>query len=388
MAKNVEIMAQHIEAQADMFDRYAKGLYEKCLSILERHDAGKRISKVFLTGCGDSYYAGMCVKDFYTLYTGLHTEPLEALELSRYVLPYEVDEHSLVVSISASGSVARTAECAIRAGEKGALSIGVTTNPKSRLAEVSPELLYIELEENLGLAPGTQSYCASLLSLYCLGMALGKILGKLDDEDIEKMFSKMSSLSSAMRITAQRNSKPIRDYLERYFDEEKKTSIKMFHILGSGPSAGTANFGVMKLLEAAGFDSLAQGVEEWAHSQYFTTAPDIHTIVLAQKGKSHERAVEILSAIKVKEGNTIIIGEENDVELLNRADFYFPICGAENIDEEFSGLLYCVPLELIAMHISDIVGHSGFDFENKPWVKEENFKQIFHSRIVKLEDEQ
>lgn len=385
MATNVEIMAEHIIAQADMFDKYSKGLYEKCLDFLTK--ANRKIDKVYITGCGDSYFAGVCVKDYFFNKTKCHTEALQALEFSRYTLPKEVDENSLVISISASGSVARTAECAIRAGEKGALSVGITTNPESRLAKLSPQLLYIKLEENLGLAPGTQSYCASLLSLYCLATALGKINGTLNDSDVDEIFAYISSICKAMRLTANNDSPLIRKYVETIFGNKATKHINMYHVLGSGPNFGTANFGVMKLLEAAGFDSLAQGIEEWAHSQYFTTKETIHTIIIAPKGESHERALEILSAVKVMNGTKIIIGEENDEELVKEADVFIPICGVNNLKEEYSGLIYCIPLELLSMHISDCVGHSGFQFEEKPWIKEENFKQIFHSRIVSLKDE-
>ena len=388
METNVEIMAQHISAQADMFDTYAEVLYRKCLAILEKHDAKNRIRKVFITGCGDSYFAGNCVRDFFLKYAGVHTEARHAMELSRYLLPYEVDENSLVVSISASGAVARTAECAIRAGENGAVSIGITTNPKSRLAEVAPDLLYIELAENLGLAPGTQSYCASLLSLYCLGTALGHLNGTIDDGQVKDVFSYISECCEAMRKTAEADSDRIRKYIEAYFAEGNPFKAEMYHVLGEGPNWGTAQFAVMKLLEAAGFDSIAQGIEEWAHSQYFTTKPSTHTVVIAAKGESHERALEILGAVTVKDGKKIVIGEENDDQLQRAADIYIPIIGLENIREEFSPLVYAIPLELLAMHISDHLERSGFDFENKPWVKEENFRQIFHSRIVSLKEEE
>ncbi len=387
METNVTIMAKHISAQADMFDTYVESLYAKCLTILKKYDAKNRIKKVFITGCGDSYFAGICCRDFFLKYAGVHTEARHAMELSRYLLPYEVDKNSLVVSISASGAVARTAECAIRAGEKGAISIGITTNPKGRLAAVAPDLLCIELAENLGLAPGTQSYCASLLSLYCLGTALGRMNGKLSEKDVADIFVYISQTCDAMRKTAEADSHLIRKYIEAYFAQENPFQVEMYHVLGEGPNWGTAQFAVMKLLEAAGFDSIAQGIEEWAHSQYFTTHPSTHTIVIAPAGHSHERALEILGAVTVKDGKKIVIGEQNDEALQRAADIYIPIVGMEQIKEEFSPLVYAIPLELLAMHISDYLGRSGFDFEKKPWVKEENFRQIFGSRIVSLKEE-
>ena len=388
METNVEIMAKHISAQAEMFDRYAEGLYQKCLMILKKYDAKNRIRKVYITGCGDSYFAGICVRDFFLKYAGVHTEARHAMELSRYILPYEVDENSLVVSISASGAVARTTECAIRAGEKGAISIGITTNPKGRLAEAAPDLLFIELAENLGLAPGTQSYCVSLLSLYCLGSALGYLNGTINDEEVKGIFSYISEISESMRKTAEADSDLIRKYIECYFAQDNPFKVEMYHVLGEGPNWGTAQFAVMKLLEAAGFDSVAQGIEEWAHSQYFTTRPSVHTVVISPKGHSHERALEILGAVTVKDGKKIVIGEEDDEDLRRAADIFIPIAGMKDMKEEFSPLVYAIPLELLAMHISDHLGRSGFDFGNKPWVREENFRQIFGSRIVTLQEEE
>ena len=130
------------------------------------------------------------------------------------------------------------------------------------------------------------------------------------------------------------------------------------------------------------------GHEEWAHSQYFTTRPSTHTIVIVPRGESHERALEILGAVTVKDGKKIVIGEETDETLRRAADIYFPIVGLKQIKEEFSPLVYAIPLELLAMHISDHLGRSGFDFENKPWVREENFRQIFGSRIVTLKEKE
>ncbi len=384
MSHAVEQMTEEIASQAELFDRCSADLIRQCKEIVRRHDVAGTLDKIYITGCGDSYFAGICCRDFFRKYVGLHTEVWQALELSRYVLPYEADEHSLVLSVSSSGNVARTAECALRAAEVGALSIAVTSKPESRLAKLASETVAIQIPESIALAPGTQSYCASMLALYSIAIALGEERGTISGEKAEELFAYISRMGAVMKATAEKSAATVRKYIDAYWDEDSPQRIRMFHILGSGPNWGTAQFGTMKLLEAAGFDSVPQGIEEWAHSQYFTTRPGTHTVVLAPRGESRERALEILQAVTVMDGKKIVIGEEEDEELRRAADIFIPICGESDIQEDFSPLVYPIPLEIMSCYLSSINGKSGFEFEQKPWRKEENFRQIYGSKIVPL----
>ncbi|MEA4912706.1 MAG: SIS domain-containing protein [Oscillospiraceae bacterium] len=386
MTESMERMAQEIAEQARLFDDCSAGVIEQCKAIIERHDFSKKIKKVYITGCGDSYFAGICLRDLFVRTVKIHTEVYQAIEFSRYVCDYEVDDSALVVCISSSGRVSRTVESALRAREKGALSIAVTSKPDSRLAQAANEKVVLEIPDNLGFAPGTKSYCASLLALICVAAALGQSMGTMSDADVKSLFGYISKLGDVMRATVEQSNNMIERYIKAYFVEENPQKIHMFHVLGSGPNWGTAQFGAMKFLEAAGFDSIPQGVEEWAHSQYFTTRPGTHTVVIAPRGEARERAMEILQAVTVMDGKKIVIGEQGDEELARCADIFIPVCGLENIREDLSPLVYAIPLELLAMHISAHSDVPAFDFDNKPWRREENFRQIWGSKIVSLAD--
>lgn len=384
MGKAMEIMAKEIADQAKLFELCAGDLLGQARAILERHTGGKQINRVYITGCGDSYYAGIACREIFVKYAKIHTEVYQALEFSRYVCASEVDENALVLSISSSGRVARTTECALRAKEKNALSVGVTSNASGKLATAASENLLVSIPDVVGLAPGTQSYVASQLALICMAAALGEANGALTPEQSGDLFAYIRELGVALGKTVEANFELVRKYVSAYSSDECPQKIKIFHIVGSGPNWATAQFGAMKLLEASGFDSVAQGVEEWAHTQYFTTKPGTHVIVLAPRGESRERAMEILQAVPVMDGKRIVIGEEGDEELARYADIFLPISGMENIREEFTQLLYPVPLEILALHISECSGVPAFEFDAKPWRKAENFRQIFGSKIVPL----
>lgn len=384
MSKSMEIMAEEISAQAKLFELCGDDLIAQTKAILDRTDFAGKVDRVYITGCGDSWCAGIACRDFFIKNTGLAVEVHQALEFSRYVCPAEVTENAIVLSISSSGKVARTVECAIRAKEKGALSIGVTRAPEGRLAQAADEKIVVNIPDVVGIAPGTQSYIASILAIMTFAIALGEQRGTLTQQGADEIFATIAKLNEAMKLTVKANFELTRKYIAAYAQPKTYAPIDMFHILGSGPNWGTAQFGSMKLLEASGFDSIPQGIEEWAHTQYFTTRPGTHTVVIAPRGESRERAMEVLQAVGVMDGKKIVIGEEHDDELARTADIYLPICGMDNIPEEYSPLIYPIPLELMALHMSEALGVQAFEFEAKPWRKDENFRQIFGSKIRHL----
>jgi len=384
MGKSMEIMSDEIAAQAKIFELYGEDIMNQVDSIIQKTDLASKIDRVYITGCGDSFYAALATRDLFIKYTKVHAEVYQAIEFSRYVCPNEVDDKAAVLSISSSGEVARTIECALRAKEMKAFSIGVTSKPESRLAKTANEKIVVEIPAAIGVAPGTNSYMASQLAIICFAIALGKAKGVIDDSQAQEIFDYISEIGNAMKATVENNFNLIRKYIEAYSEEGNPNKIKIFHILGSGPNWATAQFGSMKLLEASGFDSIPQGIEEWAHSQYFTTRPGTHVIVLAPKGASRDRAIEILQAVTVMDGKKIVVGEEDDEELARSADIYLPICGMNNIKEEFTQLLYPIPLEIMSMHLSEVLNVTPFEFESKPWRKTQNFRQIFGSKIVSL----
>lgn len=387
MTKTVEIMTEEIAAQAKLFEVCGPDIMKQVDEILRKTKLAEKVDRLYIAGCGDSFFAGIACRDFIVKYAKIHVEVYQALEFSRYVCPAEVDEKAVVLSISSSGRVARTTECALRAREKNAFSIAVSRNADGPLVKAAAEKIIVNIPDVVGMAPGTQSYVASMLAAMCFGIALGREKGILAEKDVKSIFKYIEDLGRAMRLTVEKNFDLTRKYLEAYYSTDNPDRIRMFHFLGSGPNWATAQFATMKFLEASGFDSVPQGVEEWAHSQYFTTKPGTHVIVIAPRGGSRERAMEVLQAVTVMDGKKIAIGEEDDEELARAADIFLPICGMNNIKEEFSALIYPIPLELMAMHLGEVLGVQAFEFDKKPWRKEENYRQIFGSKIVTLKDQ-
>ncbi len=116
-------------------------------------------------------------------YCGIQTEPIEALEFSRYKVDY-LPAGSLVISISNSGQVKRTVETVRRAKKRGAYTVAITGNESGPLAMEADAVLIQsvpEMLENVGpnnvVALGLGNFTASLLTLYLSALQLGKLRG-------------------------------------------------------------------------------------------------------------------------------------------------------------------------------------------------------------------
>ena len=92
-----------------------------------------RVQHIYITGCGDSYFAGLATRFAFEKFTHVVTEPLEALEFGRYVAEF-IPEHSLVLGISNSGKAAGAIEAIINGNLGGATTIAITGNARGWLA--------------------------------------------------------------------------------------------------------------------------------------------------------------------------------------------------------------------------------------------------------------
>jgi len=357
-----EIMNQALLVEAT-FDDLKKNV-EKTLAKIDFN----RISKVYFTGCGDSYFAGVAVRYWFEKLTGMLCEPIEALEFSRYHVDFAPAD-SLLVSISNSGTVSRVIEATIKARKKGITTIAITKHPESPLAQSGEYLIEAIIPPMPSGAVGTRSYTASLLGAYLIALVVAKARGKITDEEYEKEADKIRQLSKTMQEVIESQSNDLLDLVNNNKIENNLV------VVGGGPNYGTAMFGAAKVLEAVNVDAIPTYLEEWAHLQFHTVYEGKYTIVIAPKGRATGRAREQLIGIKDSSGSTICLSDDESLE--EYSDFFIRM---PEVDEALSPFLYCIPIEFIATYLSLKLGKS-MRMRQNDWLKEVNFRQIFHSEI-------
>ena len=118
------------------------------------------IQRIVLTGCGDSHAAAMATKYVFEALTGIPTEVVPIIELSRFYSAKQLGfapNNPLVIAVSNSGNVARIAEGVQRVVKLGGFVLGVTGNPASALGQSASRVLKLNIPP-FESAPGVRSY--------------------------------------------------------------------------------------------------------------------------------------------------------------------------------------------------------------------------------------
>lgn len=327
-------------------------------------------SRIYLVGCGDSYYAGLAARHAFERWTGIPTEALESLEFSRYAVEAAPSD-ALVLAVSNSGRVTRTVECAVYAERREIPTVAITYDPSSRLADAARMCLpYVY--EDVGFGPGTLSYLASLVSLYALGLRLGQLAGRLTIDEVSGALDQIAACGDAAAAT-------IRDTSSAAANLAREMSLQsQLVIIGGGPNYGTALFGMAKFIESARHPAVGQELEEWAHEQYFCTGPGTYTVAIAPAGRSLDRAREQLQAVRDVGGTAVAVCAPDDTTTAALAHTVLSV--HDTADELLSPLVTALPFEILALEFARGLGLTmlGFDDDNRRLV---NFRQIFDSSI-------
>jgi glucosamine--fructose-6-phosphate aminotransferase (isomerizing) len=361
-------MLAGIEAQVPFIQNSAHAVYQQ---VRDKLALKQTPSRVYLVGCGDSWYCGLATRLAFEAWAGVQTEALQALEYSRYYGDF-APRDALLVAISNSGRVARTVEAVMHARARGLTTVAGTSALDSRIAQaaaVTIDLAYAERR----FAPGTSSYMASMLVEYCIALHIAQVSGRMTSSQVRAKLDEISAEADGMKKTIEAD-KPVLEELGARAQLNDKVIF-----IGGGPNYGTAFFSRAKIFEAARAYASGQELEEWAHEQYFVTGRDTYTLVIAPPGRSVDRAREQLWAANEMDSTTVAISDANDHETAQLAKVFVPVYSGK--DEALSPINYCVPGELFAFFFAVSKNLTMLGFDN-PRVKEVNFRQIFDSQIM------
>ncbi len=347
-----EAMLAGIAMQAPWLEHGPYELLDQARTLLD----GPPPPRIYLAGCGDSHYAGLGTRLAFERWSGIPTQAVESLELSRYELEL-APAGSWAICVSNSGRVVRTVEAAAEARRRGLRAIAVTFAPESRLAQTADVTLAFRYDDP-GFGPGTISYIASLGALYALAVRAAELAGRTVEPDFQA-----AATAETFELSA-----PVAEKLAHALPDGATIDL-----LGGGPSLATAFFGRAKLIESAHSPGGAHELEEWAHEEFFCTAPGVTTIVVAPPGASDDRAVEQIEAARKVGAATVAVCPAG-APAAAAADVVLPV--AAGTPEELTPLTYCVPLELLAYHYASTRGLTmlGFDDDDRRAL---NYHQIF-----------
>jgi len=309
-----------------------------------------RPERIYLAGCGDSYFAALSARYAFEQFSGLATVAVESLELARYTL---LPPGSLVIVISSGGEVSVTLEAGRAARQAGVDAIGITSQKTSTMVQEFPCLItapdlsskdavdeYIHEAEQVALILGNFSF--SLVALYLVALHLGQRCGHPQSRKFKHTIAEIEAVPEAIE-RATRASSEIQEYLEGVSDQAD------FYFIGAGPSHGVALFYQAKFFEQVQRPVYGIELEEFAHEQFLLLRPDRDAQVwfIAPHGPGRERVLEIMAGCREADAHVVAVTNSDEAGVQGQAHLTFAV---EAASEMFSPLVSVVPGELLGIH--------------------------------------
>lgn len=289
-------------------DRYDNPLRQQCLSIpalcaqqaegvsLGFAESGlekilPHITRVILTGCGDSYFAANAAVPAFQKYAGafgLGFEARRCIDVARFLAyPERGAENILVVGISASGSPARVSEALQRAAHYGCRTLALTNNGGSPAGKAAQYRLVVHTPAFPGASPGLRNYYASLFGLYTLAAKLGECRGTAGPDGVGELTQVIASMAQAYAAVL-----PALE--EQAFGIAKAwQGIRAAETVGDADAYPTAAFTAAKFVEVSGLMSSVGDSEDWCHINFFGREPErTGTIVYVRREMPHLGRIE------------------------------------------------------------------------------------------------
>ena len=292
-----------------------------------------------ITGCGDSFFAGVAGKYMFRAFSGFAVFVEEALELAKYT---ECTDETVVVAFSASGRTARTLEAVRKAKSDGAQVVAITNEDDSPIARISDYMILTKVDEAFGSPTATST--TAMAACATLALWLGGKNGFLSDEEFEKFKEEIFSLPmKAEEVMSTRN-------MRQNMEAAKKFSIsEHVHLTGGGPCYSSALFGMAKMKELAWIHSEAVELEEFCHFQMFSIGKDTPVIVFTHSDRSFNRAIQVLNVLRKIGALTYVVSDIENMELRKLSDYQIKMPEAY---EALVPVINIIPLHFLAIHLA------------------------------------
>lgn len=278
---------------------------------------GRTINHVYFVACGGS--SAIMYPNKYILDREAKNLTSDVYSANEFIHrnPRKLNENSLVVLCSMSGTTPETVAAATFARQKGALTVGYTNQPTSPLAQESEFVVKYEW--------GTESvaFNTNLGLLYQLTFGVLNVLEGNDKFD--KVINSLTNLQAVFEKSDVQYKDQAFQFGQEYKDE------KVIYTMASGANYGIAySYAICILMEMQWIHSNAVHAGEYFHGPFEIIDKDVPFIILLGLDETRpldERALDFSK----KYGEKLVVLDAKDLDLTG-------------VDEELKG--YIAPLVL------------------------------------------
>lgn len=238
---------------------------------------------------------------------------------------------ALVVGISQSGQAPDVIEYLNHARMQGALTLAITNDPQSPLAQTADLALNLHAGEERAVA-ATKTYTGTLSVIYLLSEAL-----KDNPRAPESLAETAEQMQQVLQLDA-----TIEAAVDRY------RYMRECVALARGINQCTAMETALKLIETCYVLCKPYSVADFMHGPFALIEPGFPCLLFAPDGATYPTVLE--SAHKLREGGaeTITFAHQPEILRLARTPIEVPIAVSETV----SPIVYAVLGQLFAYHLA------------------------------------
>jgi glucosamine--fructose-6-phosphate aminotransferase (isomerizing) len=302
----------------------------------------KSVSKVYIVACGTADFAGVVMKYNLERLARVAAEVMFASEF-RYNLP-PIDETTLVICISQSGTTADTIAAMREAKKHGARVLSVVNVVGSVIAEESDWSLLTLAGPEICVA-STKAYSTQLAVGYLLTLFIAKARGAIDDGKYRAALDALESLPGAIDETLKLREKA--QYLaSRYF------SANDIYFIGRGLDYALSLEGDQKLKEISYIHSEAYAAGELKHGPIALIDSAVNTPVVAIATNARLIDKMASSAVEVKTRGARVLAVVTSATQDAMRDIADDMIVVPDYAEAFLPSLAIIPLQMFAYYIA------------------------------------
>jgi glucosamine--fructose-6-phosphate aminotransferase (isomerizing) len=303
-----------------------------------------RVNKIYVVACGTAYYAGVVGKEIIEKVSRIPVVSEVASEF-RYKDPI-LDENTLMIVVSQSGETADTLAALRMAKKAGAYVVAVVNVVGSTISREAHDVLYTCAGPEIAVA-STKAYSAMIVAMYLISIKIGRILGKISDEEFEKLKIAINKLPDQVEsIIAQADK--IKALADKHLD------MKNIFYIGRGLDAAASLEGALKIKEIAYLHAESYPAGELKHGPIALIEKGSVLMGLLGQEDLIEKTISNIKEVKARGAEVIAIALEGNKLVERIAD---DVIFVPSTHWMFTTLLVNIPQQLFAYYIASGLGH-------------------------------
>jgi glucosamine--fructose-6-phosphate aminotransferase (isomerizing) len=330
-------------------------------TLLGRHDANSRLTldeirmteeelrqvdKIIIVACGTAFYAGLVAKYAIEHWTRIPCEVELASEF-RYRDPI-LGPTTLVVAISQSGETADTLMAIRHAREQHARVLAICNTNGSTIPRESDGVIYTHAGPEIGVA-STKGFLTQLVACYLLGLYLAQVRAAKSCDEIGAVLRELATMPDAIQGVLD-DLGPVIQLAEEF---AKNRSVLF---IGRHVGYPVALEGALKLKELAYIHAEGFAAAELKHGPIALIENRLPVFVIVPPSGDllHDKVLSNLQEVRARGARTIVLAEEDDVEVLGYADVMIRL---PKVSALLQPLVAIVPLQMFACELATKKGH-------------------------------